>query len=635
MKGAFTMRPALPGNAILVILVTMLGWACAPRPLPGAEAAAWWQRETAMKPGGILDLKEKPWWPRAKALKPGERLSLQSDLPGGGRMLVRRETVTRGNGKQQDAIVWIIDDDDGDMRPDAVDGDTKNDCYVVDYDGDGLVDRMVDYIDNDDDGKPDEMEIRYYQDGQLRIAWFGVDLDHRGRTWNLAGYEYWGGFFRSYPYGNTIIYANRYDPEQDRWWPISECPFAFHDAAGRGQSEAVVRISAVPLDFDPLKEADLGNAGFNYRVPFGPRFRNIGAVNVRYGIDVDGLRSPERPLHYDCGFNLIGRVPYEFPGMAHENPLRRAPKTTCFIPHADTRRLAETYPAEQTGFSWREYGDPMLKIGDKPHPEECRRWEGVFWTWHRRIMHDTGGPIQDWNTRREFRGSPSTCRELYYCRADRRIHLKGASEGWTKVGHLGDGGAWGEIRMFDINGDGYFDRWETYRAGSPSPVRVSTVADAGIRDLPHDWDQLQRVYVRELLPEALAANGKLIDAMRPLCDYRLPANLDKALKACTCDSERQYVQDIIREEHYLALREKLQRQSAELLAPFEAKVYLKSANEGVASGKAWEYAVALARLDSAYAEGRYDDAVTILRKLARIDEARPSPSSRSVSQKSP
>jgi hypothetical protein len=614
------------------VVVAVLASAPMPGLLRGAEVAGtWWERETAMKLGGILDLKDKTWWPRAKVLKPGEHFALHSDLPGGGRMLVRRETLTRRGGKPQSAIVWIINDD-GDMPPNAAEGDTKNDCYVVDYDGDGLVDRMVDYIDSDGDGKPDEMEIRYFQDGQLRIAWFGVDLDRRGRTWNLAAYEYSGDLFHSYPYGNAMIYANRYDPERDRWWPISECPFAFHDAVGKGQSEAVVRVSAVPLGFDPQKDPDLGNAGFNYRVPFSPQLRNIGAVNVRYSIDLDGQSSPERPLHYDCGFNLIGRLPYEFSGMARENPRRRWPRTTYCIPHADTRRLAESYPAEQTGFSWREYGDPALRIGDRPHPEECRRWEGVFWTWNRRIMHDTGGPIQDWNTRREFCGSPSKCRELYYCRADRRIHLKGASEGWTKVGHLGGSGAWGEIRMFDTNGDGYFDRWEVYWAGSPAPVRVSTVADAGIRSLPHDWSQLQRLYSRELLREALAAGRKLLDAMRPLCDYQPPDCLDKALKSCTCDSEKLYVQDLIREEHYLALREKLLRRSAALLAPWETKPYPHSPGETVASGRAWEYAVALARLDSAYAEGRYDDAAATLCELARIDSPRSSPTGRRMSQ---
>ena len=39
---------------------------------------------------------------------------------------------------------------------------------------------MVDYLDDDGDGEPDEMDIRYFSDGQLRLAWFGVDLDDDG-----------------------------------------------------------------------------------------------------------------------------------------------------------------------------------------------------------------------------------------------------------------------------------------------------------------------------------------------------------------------------------------------------------------------------------------------------------------------
>ena len=72
--------------------------------------------------------------------------------------LVRRERLKR---RKADAIVWVVDDD-GDMKPGDTEGDKDNDCYVVDYDGDGRVDRLVDYLDNNGDGKADEMEIRYF-----------------------------------------------------------------------------------------------------------------------------------------------------------------------------------------------------------------------------------------------------------------------------------------------------------------------------------------------------------------------------------------------------------------------------------------------------------------------------------------
>jgi len=593
----------LAGCFILLSFLTT-----APAAHGGEDSTPWWQAETTLGKDATLILTNKSWWPRAQSLKVGEHFLVKSERPGGGQMLVRREHSKlkwgygRRKGGEADILVWVLDDD-GDFRPGDTDGDRDSDCYVADYQADGRVDRMVDYIDNDRDGKPDEMDIRYFHDGRLRIAWFGIDLDKDGHMWSLGNYEYAGGFFRSDPYGNNLIYANKLDPEQMRWVPISECPFSFYDTDGDGESEAVVRVSAVPLEFDPAKEPDPGNSLFSHTRPFEPRMRNMGAVNIRYGIDLDNLSGPERRLHYDLGFNLIGRLPYKFPGMGHTNPLRRPPKTTNVIPHNLVRQVAETYPAEQTGFSWHEYGDDAVTLGFGPHAGEDRRWEGVFWTWRRRFMHNTGGPTQKWNMRREFRPAASVKRELYYSRVDRRIHLKGATDGWIRVGHLANREPWGEIRMFDTDGDGYFDRWETYRTGTPGPVRVATVLDAGIRDLPNDWDALHRFYTRELLPEALEANDKLTAAMRSLDpDFAVPENLAQALKAAACDGEKRYVQDLIRECRYLALRDHLARRTGDRAI-----------------------ARLLSSLDAAYGEGRYGDAAELLGRLAKPSSLKAGP----------
>ena len=56
-----------------------------------------------------------------------------------------------------------------------------------------------------------------------------------------------------------MIYFNGYDAERNEWFPASECPFDFHDTDGDGQSEAVVRVSAVPLSFDPKEGVDVAN----------------------------------------------------------------------------------------------------------------------------------------------------------------------------------------------------------------------------------------------------------------------------------------------------------------------------------------------------------------------------------------
>ena len=574
------------------LMTVLTAWGAPPR-------CPWWEAETALSPNAEVLLRTKPWWPRAQALKVGEHFVVRSQLPGGGLMLVRRERLRRGR-KTFEAVVWVLDDD-GDLNPSDTDGDTDSDCYVADYGGDGRADRMVDYIDNNGDGTPDEMDIRYFYGGRLRRAWFGMDLDGDGHMWSLGNYEYAGGFFRSDPYGNNMIYFNAYDAERRQWLPGSECPFAFYDTDGDGQSEAVVRVSAVPLGFDPRRHADYANGVHLCSQPFNDDRRKLGAANIRYSIDIDGLSNAERPLHHDMGFNLIGRLPYAFPGMEHTNPLRRPPKTTRVCPHAHARHMAETYPADQAGFSWYEHGDDGVTLGTGPHAREDRRWEGIFWTWSRRIMHNTGGPIQIWNVRREFRPTPSTRRVLYYSRADRRIHLLSATEAWTRIGRIGNRDPIGEFRAFDTDDDGRLDRWETHLAGTPLPVRVSTPRDAGFRKLPQAWDALQKVYTTEILPEALDANRRLIAAMQAVVAFQPPAHLAKALEAAHSKAERRYVQDIVRELHYLGVRRYLLARSKEWL--------------DAGAPDAWHFASSVALIDAAYGEGRYADATRLLRCL--------------------
>src|SRR4029079_18288983 len=167
--------------------------------------------------------------------------------------------------------------------------------------------------------------------------------------------------------------------------------------------------------------------------------RSMGALNVRYSFDIDNLSGPQTPLHYDMGFNLVGAVPYDVPGDRHFNPKRRPPQTTRVIPHDRLRAFCDNYSAQQTGFTWHEQNDDTISIGDPAgagSKDDDFRWEGVFWTWERRLMPNTGGPGQKWNVRREWSDKPSDHRRVYYSEVDRRIHLFGASEGWIQVGHF-------------------------------------------------------------------------------------------------------------------------------------------------------------------------------------------------------
>lgn len=613
------------GGALLGLL---LAGGCAPtaRPKPvgllaGQEAQGpWWMRQTGLSRRGELYLKDKPWWPRAAGLATGEWFSIDNRGELGAPVtlgIVRRERVTRVSGAVE-ALVWIIDDD-GDGA-----GDTDSDCYVVDYGADGVVDRMVDYIDDDGDNEADEMDIRYFVDGELRYAWMGMDLDDDGVMWDVVGYEYSGNFFRSDPYGNSLIFMNKFNPRRGTWAPISECPFAFYDTDGDGFSEVVVRVSAVPMKYNTDTDPDYANAQNRFEGIWSNDLEEIGIVNIRYGFDVDNLSGPDTPLHYDFGFNLVGSLPYDFPDMYHLNSKRRPPQVVCVIPHGNLRAICDSFPAEQTGFSWHEYEDDTEVLGDGPRAAADRRWEGVFWLWERRFMGNTGGPTQRWNIRREWTGKPADRRELYYSGVDRRIHLFGAEEGWIPIGHFAGQKAWGEVRMFDTDGNGYFDRWEVYIGESPVPVRVSTVRDEKARRISFNDEDLHKFYTRQLVPEALATNEKFMAAMARLRAFAPPPALAAALNHGS-PGERRYVQEVIREMQYQELRQSLTARAHLALrdARRDDLWYLRhgTPKNGLDSSEAWRLIRALEKLDVAYGQGDLDTACAVLEDITSLDAA--------------
>ncbi len=72
-------------------------------------------------------------------------------------MVVESRTLSYSITRDSIPILWL--DDDGDMRWDDLEGDTKNDCLLIDRNRDGIYgghgDLIIDWIDTDNDGKAD------------------------------------------------------------------------------------------------------------------------------------------------------------------------------------------------------------------------------------------------------------------------------------------------------------------------------------------------------------------------------------------------------------------------------------------------------------------------------------------------
>lgn len=556
-----------------------------------AEELPWYMRETAMTPEGRLTFLEKPWWPRARQLAEGQSFTL--DLNGDG----RPDT--------------LIERRDGHLI-ETVNG--AGTAHVVSLNGTGIVDRMIVYIDNDDDGKADEMEMRHYRDGYLRYAWFGENYDHDGvQIFDLKNWSYAGNNANNKFRGNLQIYLNKYEAVARAWAPLSECPFAFGDPNGDGHGEWVVRVSVAPLDSNTGADTDYAN---NYEYMWAAQTTPLarsGNTNVRlsYNLDPEPRRDPLSKPHYTFGFTMVGAERYDYPGMFYTNPRRRPPQTVVRIPWNAVEKVALNYPAEKTGFSWDE-------------AREVYRWEGQFWIYERQLLYNTGGPTTRWNMRREFSAKPSRQRQLYYSDVDRRYHLYGASEGWLEVGRLVNQQKDLEIRVFDRDGDGFLDTWEVFAAGDAAPARVSRVASPRARMVALSRQALAEEYHGRILPQAIAENEKLIGELKKFAASPLAAAYEQEAHKAASAERRRYCLDIARELCFLKVRDALYARNAAMVYPrLEQAAGRRTLALGPLDGRYtvgdtlayWKLARQIEGFVTAYGEGKLREAQEMLERI--------------------
>ncbi|MDR3724635.1 MAG: hypothetical protein P4K83_09135 [Terracidiphilus sp.] len=501
---------------------------------PLKSKVAWYMNETAMTEDGRLTFLEKTWWPRAQKLREGESFTLDLNHDGQPDTLITRK---------DNNIVEAIDDSGhaGNIW------NTADTAYVVSYGGTGIVDRMVVYSDNDNDGKADEMEIRYYRDGYLRYGWFGENYDKDGaQIFHLTNWQYDGNQFDSKFRGNLMIYVNKYDPVTRTWTPLSECPFAFYDPNHDGLGEIVLRsavqhksvASTGDLDhansYDPMWQKD----------PLPLKEMEVANMRLSYDIDPEPRQNALTRPHYNFGFTMIGQLPYEFASMRYTNPRRRAPQTVVRMNWNRALETAFHFPASTTAFSW-----------DEAHGVD--RWEGQFWIYERRILANTGSPTERWNMRREYMPGSSRERQIYYSPVDQRYHLRGAREMWLEAEHLVHGGRDLEFRAYDTTGDGFFDTWEVFRPGNPVPVRTSHVFKAANRLVPLDRLTMLHEYNEKILPEAIAQDEAFIAEMKKFASSSLASEYEAAAAKAETQEKRRYCLDIARELLFLEARDKL------------------------------------------------------------------------------
>lgn len=497
---------------------------------------------------------------KVKSLEPGQRLKLDTNRDGKIDTVYFIDTDTKHDDGLRPILVKAIDRD-GDMDRDGG-PDLDSDLYVADLHGDGTVDSVVEYIDRNHDNALDEMAIYTYSANSRNLGtdtiqvWWSRDVGHDHRLWETVNYRYQQKEcqFRSDFNGDEIFSSYMFNAKQKRWIPGWENPFAFYDEDGDHLSEVVIRFS-----------------GKGDRVE-----------NMRYSFDADNDTKPGNPHNYDFGFTCVASRKDD-DGRTLPLPAKLTEKITLQGYPADpvlswthSRAFGEKADWGRVLMAWVENDN---NIDSRPDSDPHNRWEGVIASPTEKFPQVGGPPVGPLNTRYEMDLDNSGHMQLYYSPIDRRIHLRGADEGWMKADYDFDGKVDFEVRYADTDKDGIVDTWETDVDGNGAIDRT-VHRRSRVEPVPLHYKNLNARYTT-LLEDALTQNRIAITAIKAtlrikdaafredavelyfrdrLIDYRRAEGVGQRIHDSR-EGERYYL-DLIRERYYARLQKALAGQQA-------------------------------------------------------------------------
>ncbi|MEI6140776.1 MAG: hypothetical protein WCP85_16015 [Mariniphaga sp.] len=356
------------------------------------------------------------------------------------------ETLTINN----TPIRWIDDDDD--MKWTDKEGDTDNDCLMVDRDKDGHFgsynDLVIDWNDTNKDGKADMQVVVDYVARDNKSAWgpghymwvLDTDLDNIFNyiDWNTFQLRCWvhngqSDFFEDY-HGKSMFLkmhttTDKMNDVRLNW----ENPFLFYDQDNDGLTEMAIRL----CDSPPIvNDRTLPNTPENMKLS-----GNIDWASLSFDLDNDnGVQNEfdlDMTIHFrGGGFNYMDQV-HQF------NNMRGLPATDTMFLDPRWRQISELiYPDHQS--AW----DLVFKRGKWKsvyftfdEDDDCNRWERVelyepknmFAIGARKggidnnAQADAAGDRGEWDMDNSGKGN------LYVGKFDGRIHLYGAEWGCWRI----------------------------------------------------------------------------------------------------------------------------------------------------------------------------------------------------------
>jgi hypothetical protein len=418
-------------------------------------------------------------------------------------------SVTRDN----IPILWI--DDDGNMTWEDWEGDTKNDCLLIDRNKDGIYggsgDLIIDWIDTDNDGKADIQIIVEYPAIKTEEVWpnghymIVLDLDQDNIfnyiDWNTMQIKSWdkAGISDFYPdySGQTAflkIHASTYNMKDVRLnW---ENPFLFYDLDNDGLSEMAVRLVDSPKRVDNNTPA---NSYINQQLS-----GNIDWVSI--AVDMDNDNGPGNEFDFDFTIGFRGKG-FDYKDQIHKINNRRCVEADTFFMDPRWRQIDEfIYPDHDKAldliFNRGEWNRVYFVFDED---DDCNRWERVeFYDpldpfkvgWKNggidnNKQSDASGDRGEWDMDNSGKG------KLYISKFDGRLHLYGAEwgcwridqnaeyyQGWDRLwmGLDKNPKDFATVKYTDKDNNGFFDYMEYDMDGDQKFETVIDLKELNIND---------------------------------------------------------------------------------------------------------------------------------------------------------
>jgi hypothetical protein len=485
--------------------------------------------------------------------KAGQRFTVDSDNDGRIDVIYMIDNDEKHCGKRAPLLVKIVDED-GDMYLTG-EGDLDSDLYVADWYGDGTIDRVVDYFDQDGDNDVDEQYLyqwiaedypyfvpKTYGGKAYCVAW-ASDCGDDNRLWYHTNYEYnqWLTEWLSDFNGDEMFVGVFYfDFEAGTLTPACETAFSFYDLDGDSLSEEAVRFEGAKLV----------------------------AENLRYSMDLDNDTRAGNRHDYDLSITSLG--PVTLPESSCIRLDIRGIKTAPVFKWSEMRLFAKMAKWGKTLLTWDENDN---NIDPRPGSLHYERWEGVL-NDSSEFMPQVGGPsCGPYNKRNEIDSDRSGEFRFYYSPVDRRFHLLGAETGWIKVDYDYDDRIDMVLRMEDTDQNGFFDTWKYDIDGDNHFERIYKVTCDSATVYHFDYKILHEAYL-PILKNAADDNWQLIANLKAvlkkfgekepvdqvenyfntkLIDYGSDFRLGEKIK--NSPEGQRYYSDLVRERYWCRLRD--------------------------------------------------------------------------------